>query len=150
MSTKTYPQSPRVAVGAVVIKNGRVLLVKRRDPPNKAQWAIPGGSVRLGESLQQAAEREILEETGVQIHAGRPVYIFDVIDRDPEGRIRYHYVITDLLAEFVGGEPAPRDDAEDARWLSPLDLDRLPVNTTTRDLLENTLKFGQREAETRR
>jgi len=143
MSNKAYPQSPRVAVGAVVIKDDRVLLVKRRDPPNRAQWAIPGGSVRLGESLQQAAEREILEETGVRIHAGRPVYIFDVIDRDPEGRIRYHYVITDLLAEYLGGEPTPRDDAEDARWLSPLDLYRLPVNATTRDLLENTLKFGQ-------
>lgn len=143
MSTKAYPKSPRVAVGAVVIKEGSVLLVKRRDPPNQAQWAIPGGSIRLGESLQQAAEREILEETGVRIRAGKPVYIFDVIDRDPEGRIRYHYVITDLLAKYVGGEPAPHDDAVDARWLSPLDLDRLPVNATTRDLLENTLKFGQ-------
>lgn len=143
MSNKAYPQSPRVAVGAVVIKEGRVLLVKRRDPPNRAQWAIPGGSIRLGESLQQAAEREILEETGVRIRAGRPIYIFDVIDRDPEGRIRYHYVITDLLAEYLGGDPTPRDDAEDARWLRPLDLDRLPVNATTRDLLQNTLRFGQ-------
>lgn len=120
-----------------------MLLVKRRDPPNRAQWAIPGGSIRLGESLQQAAEREILEETGVRIRAGRPIYIFDVIDRDPEGRIRYHYVITDLLAEYLGGDPTPRDDAEDAGWLRPLDLDRLPVNATTRDLLQNTLRFGQ-------
>ncbi len=148
MSTKSYPPAPRAAVGAVVIHEGRVLLVRRRDPPNQGQWAIPGGSVRLGESLQTAAEREIREETGIRIRAGKPVYIFDVIDRDPEGRVRYHYVITDLESEYVEGEPAPQDDALEARWLSPADLDLLPVNATTRDLLCNVLGFGgvKREA----
>ena len=140
---KAYPDSPRVAVGAVVLKDGKVLLVKRRDPPNAGQWAIPGGSIRLGESLQQAAERELYEETGVRVRAGAPVYIFDVIDRDPRGRTRYHYVITDLLAEYLGGEPAPQDDAVEARWLSPQELDDLPVNATTLDLLRNTMRFGQ-------
>jgi len=131
-----------------VIHEGRVLLVRRRDPPNQGQWAIPGGSVRLGESLQTAAEREIREETGIRIRAGKPVYIFDVIDRDPEGRVRYHYVITDLESEYVEGEPAAQDDALEARWLSPADLDLLPVNATTRDLLCNVLGFGgvKREA----
>ncbi len=140
---KAYPDAPRVAVGAVVVKDGEVLLVKRRDPPNAGQWAIPGGSVRLGESLQQAAERELYEETGLRVRAGAPVYIFDVIDRDSTGRTRYHYVITDLLAEYLGGEPSPRDDAVEARWLSPQELDDLPVNATTLDLLRNTLRFGR-------
>ncbi len=139
---KTYPDAPRVAVGVVVLKDGKVLLVKRRDPPSAGQWAIPGGSVRLGETLQQAAERELYEETGVRVQAEAPVYIFDVIDHDPSGRTRYHYVIADLLARYVGGEPTARDDAADARWLSPRELEQLPVNTTTLDLLRNTLGFG--------
>ncbi|MDJ0871437.1 MAG: NUDIX hydrolase [Gammaproteobacteria bacterium] len=143
MPRKTYPTEPRVAVGAVVIWKDRVLLVKRRDPPNEGQWAIPGGSVRLGETLQEAAERELHEETGIRIRAGRPVYIFDVIQRDPEGRIEYHYVITDLWSEYLGGEPMPRDDALDARWFTPADMESVPVNAMTRDLLDTTLGFGR-------
>jgi 8-oxo-dGTP diphosphatase len=140
---KAYPDAPRVAVGAVVLKDGRVLLVKRRDPPNAGQWAIPGGTVRLGESLREAAERELYEETGIRARAGAPVYIFDVVDRDLTGRTRYHYVIADLLVEYVSGNPAPRDDAVGARWLSPQELDSIPINATTRDLLRNTLNFGR-------
>ncbi len=143
MTSKTYPVAPRIAVGAVVIRDDKVLLVRRRDPPNEGQWAIPGGSVRLGETLQEAAERDLREETGVCARAGKPVYIFDVIQKDAQGRPEYHYVITDLLSEYVSGEPSPRDDALDARWLSAADVNRLPVNATTLDLLINTLKFGQ-------
>ncbi len=143
MSSKTYPTTPRVAVGAVVIRDNRVLLVKRRDPPNESQWAIPGGSVKLGETLQEAAERELREETGVCVRAGKPIYVFDVIQKDARGRPKYHYVIADLWSEYVSGHPTPRDDALEARWLSPADIDSLPVNATTLDLLKNTLKFGR-------
>lgn len=141
MGAKDYPDQPRVAVGAVVLHQGRVLLVRRRDPPNAGQWAIPGGGVHLGESLQDAAEREILEETGVRIRARRPIYIFDVIDRDEQGAVRYHYVITDLLGDYLNGEVNARDDALEARWLSPQDLLNREVNATTMDLLRNTLAF---------
>jgi len=85
-----YPPAPRVAVGAVVIRAGSVLLVRRGKAPSDGQWAIPGGSVELGETLQQAAEREILEETGIRIRAGKPVYTFDLIERDRQKRIRFH------------------------------------------------------------
>lgn len=137
-----YPASPAVAVGAVVRRGDAVLLVRRAKPPSESLWAIPGGSVELGESLQAAAEREILEETGITVRAGQPVYIFDVIDRDPDGRIRYHYVITDLLAEYVSGEPVAGDDALEARWVGPEELHRLPVSATTLELLEGGLGFG--------
>jgi ADP-ribose pyrophosphatase len=102
---KQYPDQPRVAVGAIVFKDNKVLLVRRGKPPAKDSWAIPGGSIKIGETLQRAAEREILEETGITIQALDPVFTFDYIERDESGCARFHYVIIDLTAEYVGGEP---------------------------------------------
>lgn len=141
-----YPPVPRVAVGAVVMKAGSVLLVKRGKAPSDGKWAIPGGSVELGETLQQAAEREILEETGLRVRAGRPVYTFDFIERDERGDVRFHYVIIDLEAEYLGGEPQPGDDADQAAWIPFAELDRLDMNTTTRDLLAGYLQNGKAHA----
>ncbi|MBW1743354.1 MAG: NUDIX hydrolase [Deltaproteobacteria bacterium] len=96
-----------MAVGAIVIKDNRVLLVKRSKPPGEGLWAIPGGRVELGETLQQAAEREIMEETGLTIKAKDPVYTFEVIEPDDAGRPRFHYVIVDLMADYVKGGVSP-------------------------------------------
>lgn len=144
MSNHAYPAQPRVAVGAVVFKDDRVLLVRRGQPPSEGLWAIPGGAVELGETLQQAAEREVWEETGVRVVAGKPVYVFDVIKHDERNRVRYHYVIADLSARYLRGEPSARDDAADARWIAAEELDTLPVNATTLQLLRDTLGFGSR------
>ena len=135
-----YPGHPRVAVGAVVFKDNEILLVRRAQPPSQDIWAIPGGSVEIGETLQAAAEREILEETGVKIRAGEPVFTFDYIDRDDDGHIRFHYVIVDLIADYISGEPHPGDDAADARWVSSRSMGQLTVSTMTRRLL--TRRFG--------
>jgi ADP-ribose pyrophosphatase len=129
-------------VGAVIFKGGDVLLVQRGQPPAEGTWAIPGGSVRVGETLPQAAEREILEETGVIIRATEPVYTFDVIERDAEGRVRFHYVIVDLAAEHVAGSPRPASDAADARWVSAAGLRRRKVNPATLKLLKERFGFG--------
>ncbi len=137
-----YPDHPRVAVGAVVFKDGRVLLVRRGQPPAEGLWAIPGGSVLLGETLQQAAEREILEETGIRITAGEPVLTFDVVQRDANGRVRFHYVIVDLDARYDGGRPRAGDDALEARWISQDRIGHLPVSATTRKLLRERYAFG--------
>ena len=142
VSAREYPDVPRVAVGAIVVRDNRVLLVKRGQPPSQGQWAIPGGRVELGETLQAAAEREIKEETGLTIRAGDPAYTFDVILRDDAGRVRFHYVIVDLLADYLGGEPRPGDDAREARWLAPQDLIGLPVSPSTLDVLKKVLRFG--------
>lgn len=137
-----YPRWPRVAVGAVVFRNDHVLLVRRGRPPSENVWAIPGGKVRLGESLQQAAEREILEETGIRIRAGAPVFVFDHLERDPDGRIRFHYVIVDLSAEYVEGEILAGDDALDARWVDAENLNHLAISRQTRRLLRECYGFS--------
>ncbi len=139
---KQYPDHPRVAVGAIVFKDNKVLLVRRGKPPAKDLWAIPGGSIKIGETLQRAAEREILEETGITIHALDPVFTFDYIERDESGCARFHYVIIDLTAEYVGGEPRAGDDAAEARWLSSKEIMTLRVNTRTRELLKERFNFG--------
>lgn len=135
MNTNEYPDHPRVAVGAVVIHDGQVLLVKRGKPPAHGQWAIPGGSVNLGETLQAAAEREVMEETGVRVQAKAVIYTFEHISRDENGRPRFHYVIVDLAAEFRQGIPEGRDDVTAARWVSAVEMADLNVNPNTTALL---------------
>jgi ADP-ribose pyrophosphatase len=134
MSRREYPDHPIVGVGAVVIRDGKILLIRRGIAPSQGLWAIPGGALELGETLQQAAEREILEETGVTIRAREPIYAFDFFERVETGRIRFHFVIVDVAADYISGEAKGGDDALDARWLGPADLDPLPVS-------ENTLKL---------
>ncbi|HOP35796.1 MAG TPA: NUDIX hydrolase [Syntrophales bacterium] len=138
---REYPDYPRVGVGAIVIEKERVLLVRRGIPPSLGLWAIPGGSVEIGETLKEAAEREILEETGVRIEADRPVYSFDFIERDEDGEIRFHYVIVDLMARYAGGEVRAADDAADAKWLTWKEIESLPVSPNTLRVLR-AVGFG--------
>jgi ADP-ribose pyrophosphatase len=138
-----YPVQPIIAVGAIVFKDNRVLLVRRGKPPAEDLWAIPGGRVEIGETLQEAAEREILEETGIVIRALDPVYTFDVIDRDTRGGIRFHYVIVDLIAEYIRGEPRAGDDAAASRWVPSNELSTLNVSSKTRQLLTTQFNFGR-------
>ena len=127
----TYPSVPRVGVGAITIHEGRVLLVKRGVEPSLGLWAIPGGTLELGETLQECAAREILEETGVTIKVGACVYVFDFFEHDDSGKIKFHFVIVDFAGEYLSGEPKGADDAEEARWLTPHELSKLPVASNT-------------------
>jgi ADP-ribose pyrophosphatase len=138
---ESTPRVPIVGVGAVVMDAGRVLLVKRARPPALGEWAIPGGRLLFGETLQHAAERELLEETGIAVRAGEPIFTFEAIERDEHGTILFHYVIVDLLATYVSGKPVAGDDAEDAAWLSPDEVRRLRVSEKTLHLLRNIVHF---------
>ncbi len=129
-------------MGAVVFKEDKVLLVLRGKPPAEKQWSIPGGSIELGETLQEAAEREIAEEAGIIIQAKNPIYTFDVIERDENGDIRFHYVIVDLAADYVSGELRAGDDAVDVSWVSLEDLNNRNVSDATRKLLAQCYGFG--------
>jgi len=145
MAGTIYPDAPRVAVGALVVHQNKVLLILRGEAPAKGMWAVPGGSVNLGETLQAAAEREVLEETGLQIKAGEVIYSFEKIQHDKAGQVQYHYVILDLEAEPL--DPAqpltPADDAIEAGWFTLADLDRLnlPVSETTWTLVQKKLSY---------
>ncbi len=132
---------PQVAVGAVVIKDNKVLLVKRKNPPAQGVWALPGGRVHAGESLEEAVEREIREETGIHVQVGSVVHVFDVIERN-EDDLSVHYVIIDYRAEYVSGDLRAGDDALEACWVSKDEIGERAVNDSTRLLLKQ--KFGFR------
>ena len=136
MSKREYPEFPRVGVGAIVIKDGRVLLVKRAAPPNKDLWAIPGGMLELGETMQEGAEREIFEETNIRIKAGKPIFTFDLLEHDQEGRVYFHFLIVDLEAEYLAGEIKAASDALDVRWATPAECRLLPASGNTVRMLK--------------
>jgi len=140
MTKREYPDCPRVGVGAIVVKDGRVLLVKRAADPNKGLWAIPGGSLELGETLREGAEREIREETGIVIAAKYPAFTFDYFEKDQKGRIRFHFVIVDMLADYIRGDLKAADDALEARWLSAADLETTKLSANTAKVLK-AIKF---------
>lgn len=129
-------EQPQVAVGAVVLRGDDVLLVKRGNPPRAGRWAIPGGRVRLGETLQAAAEREIREETGLRVHARAPVYAFELIEPAARGGYAFHYVVVDVVAEYLDGELRAADDALDACWVAMGEVAQMPgVDEVTRRFL---------------
>lgn len=142
LKNRNSSERPVLGVGAVIFKDDCVLLVKRKFPPAQNTWAIPGGKVRFGETLQQAAEREIFEETGVLIKAGEAIYVFELIEESDGGDPHSHYVIIDLDGHYVQGEPLAADDALETRWVSRNDLKDLPVNDSTRRLLIEKYNFN--------
>ncbi len=136
-----YPDAPRAAVGALVMREGRLLVVERGKPPAEGVWALPGGSVELGETLGEAAEREVLEETGVVVRAGAVVHAFDAVVRDDDGRVRFHYVIVDLACDYVSGEAVAGCDARSARFVSREEFATLRSSRATVDLLRRITSF---------
>jgi len=132
---------PVIGIGAVVFHDNAVLLVKRKNPPCANEWAIPGGHIHPGETLQQAAEREVLEETGIKIKAGEPVFSFDLIERDSNKNLLFHYVIIDLAAQYIEGIPQADDDALDAVWINRNQAKTLNINVTTKKLLIDKYNF---------
>jgi len=133
--TREYPEHPIVGIAAVVLRDGQVLLVQRGREPAKGLWGLPGGMLELGETLAEGVRREVLEECGIEIEVGPLVGVFEPMQRDGDGRLRYHYVVLDYLARYVGGELRAADDADDAQWVALEKLERLPMLAETRDMI---------------
>jgi 8-oxo-dGTP diphosphatase len=113
---REFPQAPMVGVGAVIVHEGKVLLVRRAREPLKGHWSLPGGAVEVGESLHSGLVREVKEETGLIVAPIELVELLDRIHRQGE-RIRYHYVIADYLCRVVEGNLQAASDADEVRWV---------------------------------
>jgi len=135
-NNRLYPKSPIVAVGVVVFKEDRMLLVKRGKEPNKGMWSIPGGGIELGETVYEAARREVREECSISIEIERVLDAADNIVRDEKSRIKYHYTIIDVLARYAGGAAKAQSDAEECGWFRPEELAAVDMTPTLRAMLE--------------
>src|ERR1700746_2752830 len=113
---REFPEVPLVGVGAIIIEDARVLLVKRAHPPLQAQWSIPGGVLEVGELIREAAVREAQEETGLIVEPGELLGVFDRALRDPDHRVPHHYVLIDFLCRRISGELGAASDAAEVRW----------------------------------
>jgi len=142
---REYPDSPLVGVGAVVIQENRVLLIRRGQPPLLGEWSLPGGVLECGETLREAVAREAREETGLLIETGEMLGVYERVIRDDERRVRYHYVLLDFLCRPVGGDLKAGSDAADARWFT---RDELPALNLAYDANDVVLKGLARSTST--
>lgn len=126
---RRYPDAPLVGVGVAVFDTaGRILLVKRGNPPRAGQWGLPGGLVDLGERLADAARREVAEECAIEIDLGGIIGTFEPIEHDAEGQIEYHYVVVDFWARYRTGTAQAHDDAAALAWVAMSELDGYALN----------------------
>ncbi len=132
-NARTYPTRPYLAVSAAIIRDGRVLIVRRAQPPAAGLYTLPGGGVELGETLEQAVIRETREETGLTIEPVALAGYSQVIARDPAGAVERHFVILPFAARYIAGELTLNSELAEAHWLRPSDLGGL---ATTEGLAE--------------
>ncbi|WP_417246007.1 NUDIX hydrolase [Celeribacter sp.] len=129
---------PKLAVLAVCERDGKFLMVERGKAPARGTWGFPGGHVELGETLAEAAVRELAEETGVQATAGAVIDHVELIQRE-EGEVTHHFLLMAVLCHYVSGEPVAADDAADVDWMSQQDL-----LTTTRVLSQDVVRVARK------
>jgi 8-oxo-dGTP diphosphatase len=114
---RLYPDQPVVGVGAVILREGKILLEKRRNEPARGKWTIPGGAVEVGERLEDAVVRETFEETGLEVQAPRLLDVVDQVDLDEESKVKFHFVIIDFVLKVKEGVPVAASDAAALQWV---------------------------------
>ena len=136
MHKRLYPEVPIVGIGAVIVKDNKVLLIKRAGEPGRGLWSIPGGLVELGEKIKDAVRREVKEETGLEVKVNEIADVTEIITRDEEGKVKYHFVIVDFFAEVLRGELKPSSDALEAKWVEFEDLRKYHLTETVEKLFK--------------
>jgi 8-oxo-dGTP diphosphatase len=132
---REFPEVPLIGVGAIIIENARVVLVKRSHPPLQDQWSIPGGVLEVGELVREAAVREAREETGLVVEAVELLGVYDRVLRDADKRVQYHYVLIDFLCRRVAGDLAAASDAAEVRWFTREELPAMKLAEDTMDVI---------------
>src|SRR5258708_8719680 len=132
---REYPDTPLLGVGAVIVQNDRVLLIRRGQAPLLGEWSLPGGVLECGETLREATIREEREETGLSGETGELLGVYERVIRGEDGRVRYHYVLIDFLCRAVGGDLAAGTDATDVRWFRREKIDALDLPRDTREVI---------------
>ena len=122
---RSYPDRPYVGVGIVVFRDSEVLLAERGKPPIRHRWSIPGGAQEIGETVHEAAHRELREETGLTVDIIGLVDVVDAITRDDDGRVRFHYTLVDVAAEWRDGDAVAGDDVAAVKWVPLSEIDSL-------------------------
>ena len=140
---RAYPDHPIVGVGAVIIHNGRALLVRRATEPLRGEWSVPGGALELGEKLRDGAAREALEETGLRVEVGEVLDVFDSIFPDAEGRTQFHYVLIDFLCRPVAGEATAGSDVSDVKWVTEPELAELDLRPSIAQVLRKAFSVAE-------
>ena len=140
---RAFPERPMVGVGAVVFDAAmQVLLVKRAHPPLEGQWSLPGGLAELGETLAEAVVREVSEETGLEVEPGPVVDVVERVQRLPDGRVEYHFVIVDYLCKVRGGRAVSGSDAAALQWVAARDLARWGVTPAAIGVVHKALALA--------
>lgn len=137
---REYPERPFVGVGAIIVEDGRVALIRRGRPPLEGEWSIPGGALDLGETVRAGVAREAFEETGLTVEPQDLLGVFDRLMRDAEDRVLYHYVLVDFLCRRTGGELRPAGDATAAGWFTREEVAGLGIAKDTAEVIKRGFK----------
>jgi 8-oxo-dGTP diphosphatase len=136
---REYPDNPLVGVGAVIVQNDRVLLIRRGTAPLLGEWSLPGGVLECGETLREAVVREAREETGLTVEPGEMLGVYERVIRSDDGRVRYHFVLIDYFCRPVSGDLQAGTDAADVRWFTPEQLPALNLAYDAHDVVQKGL-----------
>ena len=132
---REYPENPLVGVGAVIVRESRVLLIRRGQAPLFGEWSLPGGVLECGETLREATIREAREETGLVVEVGEMLGVYERVIRSEDARVRYHYVLIDFLCRPVAGALKAASDAADAGWFRREELPALKLAFDANDVV---------------
>jgi len=132
---REYPEVPFVGVGAVIVQDGRVLLIQRGQPPLLGEWSLPGGVLECGETLREATVREAREETGLVVETVDMLGVYERVIRNDEGRVRYHYVLIDFLCRPIAGDLKAGSDAADVQWFTRNEIPALNLAFDANDVV---------------